>query len=168
MNCICGELRADGRVACSLRRRANEHSWPASPGGYTALARGRDRAAAPRHDLLRRVRCTGRMPPPIRARSGGVGLDPACVPTLPRGTVQGDRPRLYWHRSETRANLCGGQGDAPAATVVERARGRRARRAGGRDGGGGGGRTVSPRARRARGGPAVCLGSRVPMATSPI
>ena len=46
----------------------------------------------------------------------------------------------------------GGHRDAPAAPVVERARGRRARRAGGRDGGGGGGRTVSPRARRPRGG----------------
>ena len=36
--------------------------------------------------------------------------------------------------------------------VVERARGRRARRAGGCDGGGSGGRTVSPRAQRPRGG----------------
>src|SRR5262249_40302003 len=76
-------------------------------------------------------------------------------PTGRRGTIQGHRLRLYWHRHETRANLGGGQGDAPAATVVERARGRCAQWAAERDGSGGR-RTVSACAQRARGEPAVC------------
>src|SRR6266511_1609336 len=76
------------------------------------------------------------------AALGDVDLGPACTLALLRSTVQGHRPRLYWCGAETRANLCGGQGDAPAATVVERARSCRARWASGRDGGGSGGRTV--------------------------
>src|SRR5439155_21281208 len=43
---------------------------------------------------------------------------------------------LAW--GETRVTFLGGPGHAPAATVVEHARGRRARGAGGRDDGGGG------------------------------
>src|SRR5262249_54806807 len=96
-NCICGELRAAGRVVSSLRRRANEHYGPAHQAA-TALARGRDRAAAPRHDLLRRVRCAGRMPPAMRTASGlGVCLNPACALALLLGTVQKHCLKLYWH-----------------------------------------------------------------------
>ena len=51
----------------------------------------------------------------------------AAPVSIHRRTVQGHRLRLYWHRSGTRANLYGGQGDAPAATVVARTRGRCAR-----------------------------------------
>ena len=68
-------------------------------------------------------------------------------------TGQVRRPRLSWGGTETRTTWMGGHSDAPAAPVVERARGRRARGAGGRDGGGSGGRTVSSRARRRARGP---------------
>src|SRR6266571_3282781 len=49
----------------------------------------------------------------------------------PGATVQGYRPRLYWCGVETRANFVGGRGYAPAAPVVEWARGRHARGPGG-------------------------------------
>ena len=64
---------------------------------------------------------------------GRRGPGPSLCPCTSLGTVQGDRPRLYWHRSDTRANLGGRQGAAPAATVVERAHDHRARRADKRD-----------------------------------
>jgi hypothetical protein len=44
--------------------------------------------------------------------------------------MQARRPWLYWRGGETRANSLGGERYAPEAPVVERARGRRARRAG--------------------------------------
>src|SRR2546425_8952153 len=68
----------------------------------------------------------------------------------------GPPPRLSWGGTGTRTKMGGGHSDAPEATVVERARSRRARGAGKRAGGGGGGRTVSPRAQHPRGGPEGC------------
>src|SRR5262249_46812829 len=64
--------------------------------------------------------------------------------------------------SVTKITGGGEHSDAPAATVVERARGCRARRAGGGDVGRGGGRTVYPYSWRARGGPAVCADPAAP------
>jgi hypothetical protein len=47
-------------------------------------------------------------------------LSSVPTPVGPRGDYKGCRLRLSWHRSGPGASLCGGQGDAPDATVVER------------------------------------------------
>src|SRR5262249_54806806 len=78
-----------------------------------------------------------------RLGAGGVPEPSLCPRTAPGHCTEAlSQAILAW--AETRANLREGQGDAPEATVRERARGGHTRGVGRRDNGGGGGRTVAP------------------------
>ena len=142
--CACRGTRRASK-GCSRRRAARLLSGP-------PVTRS---PAPPWQNRIQILRCS---PPQWRLVSGSRSMSCTCLATSGYTGLEPRREPTCWEDQGMRLQHQWWSG----------ARGRRARWAGGRDGGGGGGRTVSPRARRPRGGHEVCCRYRVPMASSTI